>query len=48
MRDDWFSRLTGFHESPCSTTRELLEVNGPVMRTTALRARHVPSLRGRR
>ncbi|MDY0105847.1 MAG: hypothetical protein RBS27_04155 [Giesbergeria sp.] len=28
MRDDWFSRLTGFNEGPYSTTRELLEVNG--------------------
>lgn len=29
MHDNWFSRLTGFNEGPYSTTKELLEVNGP-------------------
>ena len=33
MRDDWFSRLTGFNEGPYSTTRELLEVNGSTLRS---------------
>ena len=33
MRDDWFSRLTGFNEGPYSTTRELLEVNGTTLRS---------------
>lgn len=33
MRDDWFSRLTGFNEGPYSTTRELLEVNGATLRS---------------
>lgn len=33
MRDDWFSRLTGFNEGPYDTTRELLEVNGSTLRS---------------
>ena len=33
MRDDWFSRLTGFNEGPYSTTRELLEANGSTLRS---------------
>lgn len=33
MRDDWFSRLTGFSEGPYDTTRELLEVNGSTLRS---------------
>ena len=33
MRDDWFSRLTGFNEGPYSTTRELLEVNESTLRS---------------
>ena len=33
MRDDWFSRLTGFNEGPYSTTRELLEVSGSTLRS---------------
>lgn len=33
MRDDWFSRLTGFNEGPYSTTRELLDVNGSTLRS---------------
>lgn len=31
MRDDWFSRLTGFNEGPYSTTKELLEVDGSTL-----------------
>ena len=33
MRDDWFSRLTGFNEGPYDTTREFLEVNGSTLRS---------------
>ena len=33
MRDDWFSRLTGFNEGPYSTRREYLYVNRSNMRT---------------
>ena len=32
MRDDWFSRLTGFNEGPYSTTKELLNVDGSTLR----------------
>ena len=35
MRDDWFSRLTGFNEGTYSATRELLEVNGSTLRSKA-------------
>ena len=28
MRDDWFSRLTGFNEGPYSTTKRVAQVNG--------------------
>lgn len=33
MRDDWFSRLTGFQEGPYSSTRDLLEVNDSTLRS---------------
>lgn len=33
MRDDWFSRLTGFNEGTYGATRELLEVNGSTLRS---------------
>lgn len=33
MRDDWFSRLTGFNEGTYSTTKELLEVDGSTLRS---------------
>ena len=33
MRDDWFSRLTGFNEGPYTTTKELLQVDGPTLRS---------------
>ena len=33
MRDDWFSRLTGFNEGPYSPTKDLLEVDGPTLRS---------------
>ena len=33
MRDDWFSRLTGFNEGPYSASKELLEVDGSTLRS---------------